>query len=371
MRYVSGWVLTEEGLDKGSIGFEEGIVQEVTRHKVKDPIARGIIVPTFMNAHTHIGDSCISEEIRGSLEEVVGPPDGLKHRRLREASREEIVSAMRLTAERMFNGGTTTFRDFREGGLDGISMLYESCLGLDITPIAFGRPLGLKYEREEMNALMRVVDGIGVSALSDWDYSELQKVSGAARSEGLDFALHASEGQREDIDSILDLKPSHLIHMTCATDSDLEVCADSGLPVVVCPRSNAFFGRIPDLPRMLNRKVRLTLGTDNAMISSPSVLEEARFAYYIGRLKGDVRVLDIIGMLMESRKGLNGEGPLGSPTGKKADFMVLAPQSHSPQAKHILTASDRDISLVCKGEKVWKRQNAELVQINQTEGGNR
>ena len=371
MRYVSGWVLTENGLKEGSIGFEDGLIQEFTGQKVKDAIARGIVVPTLANAHTHIGDSFITEELRGTVSEIVAPPNGLKHRRLREARREDVVDAMRLTAKRMFESGTTVFCDFREGGLDGVSMLYESCLGLNVKPIAYGRPAGMKYDEREVVSLLRVVNGIGVSSLSDWDRSELEKVSAAARKEGVPFALHASEDRREDIDPILDLKPNFLVHMTCATDSDLEVCADSDVPVVICPRSNAFFGRLIDIPRMLGKGVRLMLGTDNAMISSPSVLEEMKFAYYAGKLKGDIGLLDVVGMLTNSRKGLKGEGALGLTVGNKPDFMVLAPQSHSPQLKHILTASEGDISLVCIGEKTWTRHGVRLVEIEETEGGNR
>lgn len=367
MKYVSGWVLTEEGLKKGSLGFEDGLIHESTDQKVKNPIAEGIIVPTFTNAHTHIGDSFISEELRGTLKEIVAPPDGLKHRRLREAKREEIVDSMRHTVERMLGSGTTTFCDFREEGLNGISMLYESCLGLPAEPIVFGRPAGLEYDSKEMTSLLRVVNGIGISSVSDWDHSELQKVSRAAESEGIDFALHASEDKREDIDLILDLKPTFLVHMTSATDSDLEICVDNEIPIVLCPRSRAFFGNLPDIPRMLDKGVTLMLGTDNAMISSPSIWDEMKFAYYLGQSQGDLRVLDVLGMVLNSRKGLKGEGALGSPVGSKPDFMVLAPQSRSPHVKQILSASESDISLICKGEKAWRMQNGELIEIAQRE----
>lgn len=371
MKYVSGWVLTENGLKKGSIGFEDGLVQEFTGQRVKDAIARGIVMPTLTNAHTHIGDSFIQEELRGTVSEIVAPPNGLKHRRLREARREDVVDAMRLTAKRMFESGTTAFFDFREGGLDGVSMLLESCLGLDVRPVAYGRPAGMRFDAREMASLLKVVNGIGVSSMSDWDRSELEKVSEATRREGVPFALHASEDKREDIDRILDLKPSFLVHMTCATDSDLEVCANNNVPVVICPRSNAFFGRLIDIPRMLSKGVRLMLGTDNAMISSPSLLEEMKFAYYAGKLKGGIGLLDVVGMLISSRKGLKGEGALGLTVGKEPDFMVLATQSHSPQLKHILRASEGDISLVCRGEKTWMKHGARLVEIEETEGGNR
>jgi cytosine/adenosine deaminase-related metal-dependent hydrolase len=367
MRYVSGWVLTEDGLKEGSLGFEDGLIHESTDQKVKSPIAEGIIMPTFTNAHTHIGDSFISEEVSGTLREIVAPPDGLKHRRLREAKREEIVDSMRHTIERMFGNGITTFCDFREGGLDGVSMLFESCLGLPVEPIVFGRPADMKYDGEEMASLLRVVNGIGISSVSDWDYSELQKISRSAGSEGLRFALHASEEKREDIDLILDLKPSFLVHMTCATDSDLEICTDNDTPVVLCPRSRAFFGNLPDIPRMLSKGITLMLGTDNAMISSPSIWDEMKFAYYLGKSQGDMAVLDVLRMVLNSRKGLKGEGALGTTVGSKPDFMVLAPQSRTPHVKQILGASEKDISLICKGEKAWRMQHGELIEIGQRE----
>jgi cytosine/adenosine deaminase-related metal-dependent hydrolase len=369
MKYVSGWVLTEDGLKEGSVGFQDGLVQEVTGQKVADPLARGIILPTFANAHTHIGDSFITEELRGTVSEIVGPPDGLKHRRLREAGREEIVDGMRLSARRMFEGGTTAFCDFREGGLDGVSMLYESCLGLDVEPSAYGRPAEMRFDKGEMDSLLRVVNGIGVSSLRDWEPSELEKVSEAARREGLPFALHASEDTREEIDPILDLEPSFLVHMACATDSDLETCADSDVPVVICPRSNAFFGRLIDIPKMLSKGVGIMLGTDNAMITNPSILEEMKFAYYIGRMKGEIDVLDVIGMMVSSRKGLKGDVALGSTVGNQPDFMVLATQGDSPQLKHVLRASEGDISLVCRGDRIWIRRGTGLVEVKDTEGG--
>jgi cytosine/adenosine deaminase-related metal-dependent hydrolase len=369
MRHVSGWVLTEDGLKEGSIGFEDGRVQEVTDQMVEDPIARGIILPTFANAHTHIGDSFINEELRGTVSEIVAPPDGLKHRRLREATREEVVTAMRLSAKRMFEDGTTAFCDFREGGLDGVSMLYESCLGLDVEPFVYGRPAGMAFDEGEMASLLRVVDGIGVSSLRDWEPSKLEKISEATRKAGLPFALHASEDRREDIDPVLDLKPSFLIHMTCASESDLETCAGNDVPVVICPRSNAFFGRLIDIPRMLAKGVRVMLGTDNAMISSPSILEEMKFAYFMARMKGEIDVLDIVGMVVNSRKGLKGEVALGSTVGDEPDFMVLAPRSDSPRLKHILRASEGDISLICKGDRIWRRRGTGLVK--DTEGGRR
>ena len=59
----------------------------------KKPICKGLIVPTFVNAHTHIGDSFIKKKhikLPRNIEELVGPPNGLKHRLLNVASDKEI-----------------------------------------------------------------------------------------------------------------------------------------------------------------------------------------------------------------------------------------------------------------------------------------
>jgi cytosine/adenosine deaminase-related metal-dependent hydrolase len=46
------------------------------------------------------------------------------------------------------------------------------------------------------------------------------------------------------------------------------------LPVVVCPRSNMFFGMVPPLARMVKAGVTVALGTDNAMIHQPDLFVE-------------------------------------------------------------------------------------------------
>ncbi len=74
-----------------------------------------IICPAFVNAHTHIGDSIAKEAGRGlSLEELVAPPDGLKHRLLRSADREDLVREMRRSLRFMQESGTAACLDFRE-----------------------------------------------------------------------------------------------------------------------------------------------------------------------------------------------------------------------------------------------------------------
>jgi cytosine/adenosine deaminase-related metal-dependent hydrolase len=45
------------------------------------------------------------------------------------------------------------------------------------------------------------------------------------------------------VNALLELNPDFIVHGNEMTDEDMEDIADAGIPVVICPRSNAFFGK--------------------------------------------------------------------------------------------------------------------------------
>jgi len=233
------------------------------------------------NCHTHIGDAFISLDKtagrRWNVEELVAPPHGLKHKMLEEASERTVGEGMRKAISVMRRCGTTHFCDFREGGVRGAEQLRKIAESEGINAIILGRPAELKYDRDETDEILGIANGIGVSSISDWDYDELQKVAEHTRKRKKMFALHASEAFREDINAILDLKPTFLVHMSSASIDDIEIVADEEIPVVVCPRSNAFFGIRPDIEGMVAHGVTLLLGTDNAMIVPPDIMDEVDY----------------------------------------------------------------------------------------------
>jgi len=356
VEYVGGSILTDDGFVEGSVGFEDGIVVELSKRKVADPVARGIVIPSFTDAHTHLGDAFIRIQLGGTLEELVAPPYGLKHRLLAKADPQEVVAGMRTAVEAMTHGGTGAFLDFRESGIGGARMLYEACLGMMVEPTCLGRPEGLRYDVDEARSLLRVCDGLGVSSMRDWPMHDLQKLALDARRAGKMFTIHCSEVVREDIDKVLDLKPAFLVHMAAAKESDYERCADAGVPIVVCPRSNAFFGFIPDIPLMLSSGVTLLLGTDNAMLGAPSMLREMDFAYRISRLNGQVSPEEILSMAIRGRKGLIGGANNGVQIGGRARLTILdIPAGEDPHGA-VLRATEDNVALVIHGERKWQRR---------------
>ncbi len=233
----------------------------------------------IFNCHTHIGDAFISlGKRKWTVEELVAPPDGFKYRLMRESRKEIIVKGMKKAVSVMKKSGITHFCDFREGGVEGINLLREVVRDREgISAVILGRPSELDYSRTEMDEILEIADGIGLSSISDWEYDELKKVAVHTHKRKKLFAIHASEAFREDIDAVLGLKPSFLVHMSSASNSDIELVADEGVPVVVCPRSNAFFSIRPNIEGMIGYGIPLLLGTDNAMITSPDITEEVEY----------------------------------------------------------------------------------------------
>ena len=231
----------------------------------------------IFNCHTHIGDAFIhiDKSKKWSVEELVAPPHGIKHLLLKKASEEEIMNGMEKAMKIMKSCGTTHFCDFREGGIKGVELIKKVLN--EINAIILGRPVEHIYDKEEIDGILKISNGIGVSSISDWDFWELRKVAEHVHKKKKIFALHASEVVREDINAILDLKPTFVVHMSKANDSDLEIIANEKIPVVVCPRSNAFFGIKTNVKGMLGKGVKLMLGTDNAMITPPNIIEEVTY----------------------------------------------------------------------------------------------
>lgn len=248
----------------GRVVVENGQITSVEESTVESD---DLILPAFVNAHTHIGDS-IAKEAGGSelsLEELVAPPDGLKHRLLADTSHEELVEAMSRTVSYMETSGTGAFVEFREGGLDGVRAIEAALVGFDSEAVVLGR--------ESVEA-MEASDGFGASGANDGDFSHERNATARA---GKRFGIHAGEVDPSDINPALDLEPDFLVHMVYAEDLHLDRVEDSKIPVAVCPRSNLVTGvGVPPIAE-LTARTTVALGTDNVMLDSPSMFREMEF----------------------------------------------------------------------------------------------
>ena len=316
------WLFDGQEFVEGGVVVENGIVVDFSDSPPEDITRRGIIFPMLANAHTHLGDAFIKRVPKGSVEDVVAPPDGFKFRMLRKAPGKAVVDGMGNAIREMSANGTKIFADFREDGLRGVEMLRLALKGQEMKAIILGRPRELKYDETEADIILAASDGMGLSSISEWKKKDLDWLAGHAHKERKLFAIHASERVREPFESIAALEPDFVVHMIKADEKDLRICGKAGIPVVVCPRSNAFFGLKPPVRKMLDSGIDVALGTDNAMLARPDMIAEARF---LARTQRGLSPGEIVRMAISApRKVLNLEPGLRLKKGNPAEFAVLA-----------------------------------------------
>jgi cytosine/adenosine deaminase-related metal-dependent hydrolase len=269
LQQVSGYALLgdELALSPVDIFIENGVITAIEDNS---RVPEVWVCPALFNAHTHLGDTIAMDcGTTGNLEALVTPPDGLKHRLLRAASRQDLVSGMRACMEGMNESGTAGCADFREGGVEGVLAFKEAAAGLSFFPFVFGREGG-----------ETVAGGLGIS--STRDVPDAERLVEDAKHAGKKIAFHAGERDAGDVDAALAYEPDLLIHMTHATQKQIRECAERAIPIAVCPRSNWTLGvtsscRHPPLALMEELGCMVCLGTDNAMFIAPDLFSEMAF----------------------------------------------------------------------------------------------
>ena len=293
---------------KANITVDDGIITDISRdaHEGKIIDADGAIVaPSFLNGHTHIGDSIIRDEGYGlSLGEMVKPPNGVKHRALASAEDEEIIEAMKSSMWDMLESGTTHFIDYREGGIKGVKLLKEASKDIPITPIILGRDDSfygdnpdLSKVKSQIRKLLKVADGIAPSGFGEITDEVAHIIVEECRKEGKISSIHVAESESTQIESLglfdkteiergVDSKFNQLVHCTNPKNNDLDLIKNSDANVVVCPRANATLNvGVAPLNEMLNLGLNPILGTDNLMLNSPNMFRELEFTLKIMSVK--------------------------------------------------------------------------------------
>ena len=262
-----------------------------------------LMIPGFINAHTHVGDSIAKDiGIEYEVDEKIHPIMGFKQRILRNSTPSHLTSFVRNSCLSMVKKGITTFVDFREGGLNGIELLRKAVHDLPIRSIILGRidyyqdlrsikkntPIPAP-KKDELTRLLKKCDGLGISGPNENSdsmlkyYSNIKKIRAihsAETTESCEISKKAT-GKTETQRALL-LKPHFLIHMTHASKKDLLLVAKHKTSIVVCPRANAALAEgIPDVNLMMKTGCNITIGTDNVMINSPDMFREMDYLWKV------------------------------------------------------------------------------------------
>ena len=341
-----------------------------------------LLIPGFVNCHTHVGDSIAKDvTLNSSVENRIHPVSGIKSKILKETDPKHLQNFMKNTCQSMLNKGITTFVDFREGSMDGILMLKEVLTNVPIRSIILGRlefyqnvneikkntPFP-KNKIEELTKLIQKCDGIGISGANENSQSVLNYYSKTSKIR----AIHSSEtkqsvstskkntGKSETIRA-LNLKPHFLVHMTYASKGDLFATAKKTRGIVICPRANASLAEgIPNIELMKRAGCTIALGTDNVMINSPDMFREMDYLWKVsmGIHKTRISPKEILKMAtVNGGKILKKEiGMIG--TGKFADGIFIEKHSldldpmHNVHASIVHRASESSIRAVMIGGKI-------------------
>jgi len=255
--FWKGPVFTRDGFVEKGVDLENcNIINGISGEE------NGIIIPLFRNCHTHLGDTLARKEIPSnlSLSDLVGP-NGWKHKWLEKNDlRDSAIAGLK----EIISSGTGLVMDFREGGKAGLDIFDN--LEYPGKLILLGRP--------EKNEVLPGSNA-GISSLADID-NAIEIAVSARRKNGL-IGIHHSENEREDIQSLIELMPDFAVHMCYASDDDLEKIKTNNISIVVCPRSNHYFGNKPPLEKMIDLGIDIGFGTDNGMLCTANMMDEIQF----------------------------------------------------------------------------------------------
>ena len=341
-----------------------------------------LMIPGFINAHTHIGDSVGKDiSLNNTVDEKIHPVFGVKSKILKNTSKEILGNFMKNTCHSMLRKGITTFVDFREGGLDGVILLKKVLKDVPLRSIILGRMEFYQNAKEikknslfpsakysELFELLKKCDGIGVSGANENSnsvlnyYSKIPKIRAIHSAETKQSITQSKKvtGKSETIRA-LTLKPDFLVHMTYASKSDLKIVSKKTRGIVICPRANSSLAEgIPDIDLMQKSGCILALGTDNVMINSPDMFREMDFIWKVtmGLHKKRIDAKEILKMAtVNGGKILNKN--IGSIESEKlADCIFLDKHAldlepiHDPHASIVHRASESAIKAVMIGGKI-------------------
>ena len=341
-----------------------------------------LLIPGLINSHTHIGDSIAKDiALDKDPDSKINPIFGIKQKILRETEPKKLAYFMRKTVKSMLKKGTTTFVDFREGGLDGVLLMQKVLSNTPIRSIILGRieyyqskdqikrntPIPQSYQNQ-IDQLLKNCDGIGISGSNEnsdsslKEFSKIKKIRAIHCAETTQSCLKSKQttGKTEPKRSML-LKPDFLVHMTHASKSDLKIASKKTSGIVVCPRANASLAEgIPKVVQMMKMNCNVAIGTDNVMINSPDLFREMDFLWKVmmGINQKRIEPKNILkmttvnaGKLLGKKIGCIKEGYLADAVFIKKNDLDLDPL-RNPHASIVHRANENSIQAVMIGGNI-------------------
>ncbi|MEB3756851.1 MAG: amidohydrolase family protein [Desulfurococcales archaeon] len=276
-----------------------GIIESIERNSscplnAKD-ISSYVLLPSPANSHTHLADWIIPEYGNDlSLNELVAPPSGLKHRYLKETSVTEKIKGYAEALDYADTTGTFLIMDYREGGINGCRIAREALAISRFKGVLkiLGRPDKNNYNNAYLRILINECDGLGLPSPLHYSEETLKDIAKISARRDIIVSAHIAETKEArtqgDLELLLDyFTPTFIVHGTHLNEDDIAVLQEKNIPVSVCPRSVLFHSTgIPPVKSFFDNGVMIMIGSDNAAWSTPDPWIDLSILYYIGRSQG-------------------------------------------------------------------------------------
>jgi 5-methylthioadenosine/S-adenosylhomocysteine deaminase len=352
------WVLPVDGppIAGGRVRFNDGVIVEVGPGRADTHYADAVIVPGFVNAHSHLEYSLYAGFGDG---QAFGAWLATHVQRKQLIDQGEMAALARRGVLDSLASGITTTADYSFSGAAAVAagelglraIVYLEVFALD--PAEAERQYEEKRARVEETPLVR----IGISPHAPYTCS--LDVYRWCLSLGIPVGTHLAESANENewlehgtgpleaiapllvpptgrravgtLEPVLgpDLLCAHCVEVDAA---EIRLLAARAVPVAHCPRSNALLGcGIAPLAELRAAGVAVGLGTDSPA-STPSfdVFEEMRASIYAGRARerrpGALLAEDALRLATtDAARALRIDGEVGTLTpGKRADLAVVS-----------------------------------------------
>ncbi|MCH7768154.1 MAG: amidohydrolase family protein [Nitrospinae bacterium] len=315
--FAADWVVpvASPPIPEGGVLVEGPRIVEVGRaqalrragvDEVRD-LSGHLLLPGLVNAHTHLELSFLKGRISPSLpfdgwiEALVGE--------LREADEATLADAARSGLAELTANGTTAVGDISRSGISHPIIADSGLKGVVFVEVLGFHP---DHEQRALDAAVGTLERlaarpesplhVGITPHAPYSTSPAlyRGAAGLARTRGLPLAVHLAETPEEELfvregrgplrdllarfglwygdfpipgcspveylESLGVLAGALAVHCNTVTDDeDIGRLAAAGAPVVLCPASNAWFGRPSrhPLPLMLEAGLLCALGTDS------------------------------------------------------------------------------------------------------------
>jgi len=397
------WVLPLGGppIEGGFVRWEDGEIVEVGRGRADRHYPEAVIVPGFVNAHSHVEYAVYAGFGDG---QAFGPWIMTHTERKSLLSPDEMLAVARLGVAESLRSGITTTADYSFSGDAAIAAREFGLRAIVYLEVFAHEPAAAEERFTRLRARVEESDLVRIGISPHSPYLCSVDVFRWCLSLGIPVGTHLAESANENewlvhgagpfaespivvpptgARAVATLEPVLGPDLLCAHCVELErheivLLAERDVPIAHCPRSNALLGcGIAPLAELRSAGARIGLGTDSPA-STPSfdLFEEMRTAIYASRARE--RRADALSAeealrlaTVDAARALRIDDQVGTLTrGKRADLTVVSLAGspyhpvEDPAAAVVFGGSpERVLETIVDGETRYRTEDNEWREV--------